>query len=460
MKIAHILIVGSLEDPHVTRVTASLEQSPDVRVQVVDPSLPGRYSASTSPSGDVRLTIGDWSYDAGRGEALLCWWRDKTREPAIDSSEAQAFVWGWRERRSLLMQTLIAAGARFVNNPVTRQPADEKLLQLRAARDVGFLCPPTLATSDRDEALAFLAEHPKVIMKPLASSMVQGSVSLGLVPVSIPVCRLDAAELMAQAAEDFEAGPVLLQPELEKAYEVRTLAFGRDVRSFRIDSQASVRGQLDWRRASGENIFSAMETPRRIIDLCGAYLKRAGLSAGSFDFVVDAQDRWWFLECNREGQWAWLEDETHDLSAFFAGKLLAQVLGDRQRKAPTQEGHERYVPAADLVSHVAEQRRAVYFLSMKDCMPCAQINQQLGLLEDYAIEGFTVFGFTAHPADPQSREAMTALGVKTFPTALLVDGGSRKILNCLVTDERLRFFDPVTKTMSARLTEFASASAA
>ncbi len=30
----------------------------------------------------------------------------------------------------------------------------------------------------------------------------------------------------------------------------------------------------------------------------------------ALDFIVDPDDQWWFLECNPNGQWAWIEEET------------------------------------------------------------------------------------------------------------------------------------------------------
>lgn len=34
------------------------------------------------------------------------------------------------------------------------------------------------------------------------------------------------------------------------------------------------------------------------------------LNYGAFDFLVEPHGAWRFLECNRNGQWLWLEHET------------------------------------------------------------------------------------------------------------------------------------------------------
>ena len=42
-----------------------------------------------------------------------------------------------------------------------------------------------------------------------------------------------------------------------------------------------------------------------------ALLDSFALRFAALDFVVDPDGRWWFLECNPNGQWAWIEDETN-----------------------------------------------------------------------------------------------------------------------------------------------------
>jgi len=46
------------------------------------------------------------------------------------------------------------------------------------------------------------------------------------------------------------------------------------------------------------------------------------LDFGAFDFVVSEQDQWTFLECNPDGQWLFLDDDTtHDITQAMANYL-------------------------------------------------------------------------------------------------------------------------------------------
>lgn len=48
----------------------------------------------------------------------------------------------------------------------------------------------------------------------------------------------------------------------------------------------------------------------RISDFCTEYLKRMNLNFGCFDFIVTPEGEYVFLECNPNGQWLWIEEET------------------------------------------------------------------------------------------------------------------------------------------------------
>ena len=55
------------------------------------------------------------------------------------------------------------------------------------------------------------------------------------------------------------------------------------------------------------------------------YLKWMGLNFGAFDFSVDKKGHWYFLECNPNGQWLWIEIKTGlNLAQTFAEHLALQ----------------------------------------------------------------------------------------------------------------------------------------
>ncbi|MGA4840685.1 hypothetical protein [Streptomyces sp. G45] len=59
-----------------------------------------------------------------------------------------------------------------------------------------------------------------------------------------------------------------------------------------------------------------------------AYLHAYGLIFGAFDFALDGNGTWWFLECNPNGQWAFVDGPT--------SRAVTRALADTlQKGVPT-----------------------------------------------------------------------------------------------------------------------------
>jgi hypothetical protein len=63
--------------------------------------------------------------------------------------------------------------------------------------------------------------------------------------------------------------------------------------------------------------------PSDIAGKCIAYTQRSGLLFGAFDFAVDKKGRFWFLEDNPNGQWAFIEQRTRQPIGRSIAALLA-----------------------------------------------------------------------------------------------------------------------------------------
>ncbi|WP_372343406.1 hypothetical protein [Streptomyces sp. KL116D] len=67
---------------------------------------------------------------------------------------------------------------------------------------------------------------------------------------------------------------------------------------------------LDWRTDYSRLSCTPVTRPPEPRQRSRACLNHFRALFGAFDFAVDADGQWWFLECNPSGQWYWLEDET------------------------------------------------------------------------------------------------------------------------------------------------------
>lgn len=188
-------------------------------------------------------------------------------------------------------------GCLYVNHPHRIGDAEFKPSGLAAAAACGFRLPSTMVTSDPDAARTFIKVHGPVIYKPLSTPLYR---------IDGVSCTVEVREVTADEIDDAVAGTAhLFQQRVDKTSDVRVTVIGDQVFCVRIDSDL-----LDWRTDYSRLRYSVVQPPPGMYEALRAYLDHFWLVFGAFDFAVDRQGQWWFLECNPSGQWAWLEPET------------------------------------------------------------------------------------------------------------------------------------------------------
>jgi hypothetical protein len=96
----------------------------------------------------------------------------------------------------------------------------------------------------------------------------------------------------------------LFQAQVSKIGDVRAVVVGEQVFCALIKAPDGV---VDWRSEYRRLTYEAVDCPEPIWAALLRFLREFGLNFGAFDFAVTAEGAWWFLECNPNGQWAWLE---------------------------------------------------------------------------------------------------------------------------------------------------------
>lgn len=197
---------------------------------------------------------------------------------------------------------------RYVSHPDAIAAAEQKPAGLHAAHTVGFNVPATLITTDADAARAFAAGHGPVIYKPLRSP---GLSDRDGKPLAVWAQEADPATF----DDSIGLCPHLFQALVPKACDMRTTVIGDRAFSARLDSP-----NLDYRSDYAKVTYNAAGTPDEIIRCCVRYLCHFGIAFGAFDFAVDETGIWHFLECNPNGQWAWIQEKT--------GLPIAEAIAD------------------------------------------------------------------------------------------------------------------------------------
>lgn len=293
-----VLVVTSLHDPTADVVISELHDRgvPVVRLDS------GDFPASLSVEAEItehglqgRLLTPSRTADLANVRALYYRRPSGFAFPHLDEQDARFAITQARYGLGGVLASL--PGCLYVNHPHRIGDAEFKPAGLATAAKAGFLVPPTLVTSNPDAAREFIKARGSVIYKPLSNPVYR----VNGVPSAIRV-----AEVTADDIDDDVSGTAhLFQERVPKVADVRVTVIGGDVFCVRINSDL-----LDWRTDYSRLTYTVVEAPPGIRPALHRYMNRFRLVFGAFDFAIDADGRWWFLECNPSGQWHWLEDET------------------------------------------------------------------------------------------------------------------------------------------------------
>ncbi len=208
------------------------------------------------------------------------------------------------EWSAILRSLWNALEGRWLNAPFSILRAEDKPRQLSAARRAGFDTPDTLVTNSFESASAFLAGG-AMIAKPLRHALIDDGV-VGSVLFTSRVERLEAED-----AAGFARAPMILQREIRKRTDVRVVVVDGRTFATRILSQAHGETEVDWRRGVRKDLeHQTMDLPSEIATACIAVTHDLDLRFAAIDLVEDVDGRFWFLEANPNGQWAWIEQQT------------------------------------------------------------------------------------------------------------------------------------------------------
>ena len=188
--------------------------------------------------------------------------------------------------------------------------ASSKMTQLKVAQELGMQVPATCFSNRKPDILSFASGYDSIVLK----SIDNGCVSLNdMDEYLFFTAKTTYTEIRDLPEEMFGQTVNFVQNYIEKDFELRITVVCDKVFACRIDSQdmSEDKGKIDWRQGYDYGLkHSKFALPERISDFCTEYLKRMNLNFGCFDFIVTPEGEYVFLECNPNGQWLWIEEET------------------------------------------------------------------------------------------------------------------------------------------------------
>ena len=276
-----------------------------------------RCNAERLPQWRVSLRPGHgWELRDARGRSATShdtsgvWWRRPER-PAFDArlsaGEQQALVDQWQAFAEGLASV---TGPVWISPPSAIAAAEDKAMQLTAAREVGFATPETLWTNDLVEAREMVMAGAAVLKTVTAAHWEDGDAEAafvfthGIDPTVLP-----------QGEHDFAAAPAAFQRRVAPKRDVRVTVVGETVLAGETATDA-----VDW-RLEPATPWSPHILPPDASARCSRLVDALGLRFGGIDLALDDAGTYWFLEINPNGEWGWQQRSGLPIASALADAL-------------------------------------------------------------------------------------------------------------------------------------------
>jgi hypothetical protein len=214
--------------------------------------------------------------------------------------------------------------ALWVSHPLTLRRAEVKALQLVEASKAGLTIPHTLVSNDPGRATSFVEAlgDADCAIKPLLAVGVTDDEGGFRMPLTAMLPRGHSLASVAHA-------PTILQPYIEKAFELRCVVMGERIFAAKMDTQSDEKSRIDSRGGNPEH--EIFELPDEVEAALHRLMGSFGLNFASLDMIVTPEGEFVFLELNPNGQWLWLEHELGlPLVAAMADLLTTNHTSARQ----------------------------------------------------------------------------------------------------------------------------------
>ena len=312
-----ILLFGSADDPHIQAVEPHLSKS-GADTLILD------HTARTSITIDIdRAAFYYGTRKIAFRDVDVAWYRSKFDYPrfGIGDRFRSDYVRGvaWHDAIAGLA-TILAD--KVVNSYSAIQRSSRKLDQLVVAKGLGLKIPPTLVTTSSQELSQWATPGDDLIVKAIQDATIPDpSAPLGC--VSAMTTRVDR-DLLNREPLERSRSPTLFQFEIKKAFELRVSIHGRSLFASRINSSERPYMEVDWRYGSSICKYEPFSIDADVERLLRKYLVHYDLFSGQFDLIVDRDGTYWFLECNPQGFWIFLDQEwDYQISQTCAEEILS-----------------------------------------------------------------------------------------------------------------------------------------
>jgi len=299
-----VLIVTNDHDEHADAVILELNKRnvPVFRFHPED--FPHACSVSIETrDGRIEGELGNAEHRVRFDDICAAWYRRSRNLYMGGISRTSDRLDDYVKTQSTATVVAVCAGLQtlWVSHPFKLRRAEVKALQLVEASRAGLETPHTLISNDPARAASFVGalNDTECAIKPLVAVGVTDEHGYRLPLTTL----LPPGHSLASVA----LAPTMLQPYVDKAFELRCVVIGQKIFCAKMDSQADEKSRVDWR--GGDPAHEIFQLPAQVERSIHRLMESFGLNFASLDMIVTPEDEFVFLELNPNGQWLWLEFE-------------------------------------------------------------------------------------------------------------------------------------------------------
>lgn len=196
----------------------------------------------------------------------------------------------------------------WLNHPRYLLMANNKIDQLQRAVKLGFKIPPTCISTDPKAIKDFYRSfNGDIIVKAVKHGFYKKGQKVEIVPTQI------IGKNFIEDINNYAKIPMIFQKKVEKKYDIRVTVIGQQVYSAAIHSQEHEKTKIDWRLWDIHRDInlrhSKFNLPESISRLCLDITQVFNLNFSAIDLIYSTDNKYYFLEMNPNGQWAWIEEK-------------------------------------------------------------------------------------------------------------------------------------------------------
>jgi len=256
-------------------------------------------------------------------------WNRRVHPPKVNEEldcDPMYKQWALEESRYGLYSSFSQIRAPIINPWIENERLKyDKLLQMREARKFGFSVPQTRITSNLENIWSFWEEvNHDMIFKKIRHGRFEFEDGRRFV---LHTSKVREEDMSREQLPRMKFCPLFLEEHIPKKWDIRSIVVNDRVFSVAIHSQAIDEGRVDYRTASllgklsemkHEEICLGDEVNKKLVSMTKSF----GLVFNTIDLIETPKGEIFFLECNPNGQWAWLEILTGiPISVAFANHL-------------------------------------------------------------------------------------------------------------------------------------------